>query len=186
MNPDDFYKKCLEGAEIPAADVAGVKRVLEVIRSEPSVMSRAEPPAGYEMELLKSLSRKLPETKTAPASAAPHRRKEDRRWWIFNPGFSWSLSGTLAITVFALVIGLNRQSPIQQVQQDADLLTQAAKKGPNRMVASWVASVGDSATQMRVAKADINTIAEEAVHSQNSAAFSDALDAVAHRMGLRQ
>ncbi len=180
MNPDDFYKKFLEGAEISAVDENGVKQVLEAIRLDSSVMNRAEAPAGYEEELLNNLNRRLP----AVNVTVPHRRKEDRRWWIFNPGFSWSLSGVLAVAVVVLVAGLRYEFYKSEQLVETDILTQTAKKGPNRMVANWVASVGDSATQIRVAHADINTIAEDMARSQNSAGIAHALEAVAHRMGL--
>lgn len=155
-----FVEKFLKDLDLAPHDEVGVSKVLEFLHTEPSVMSRAQAPTGYESDLLASLRAKLPPEKTAKvATPAPVKR----RLWIFSPQFSWSVSGTLAVLVAVLAIGYGRMRVIEvPVPAEGDFLVQAAAKAPTREIASWMSSVGDSATQIRVAQNDLTVVLEEA------------------------
>lgn len=173
MSPDEYAKKIL--AEIDGEHDLGMRKVLEILRTEPAVMNRAVAPVGYEKDLLASLSAKLPQLKLA--TRQPERRKS--RLWIFSPSFSWSISGTLAVLVVILSIGYGRLKVIEvPTTSEADFLVVAASKAPTREIASWVASTGDSANQIRVAQNDLTVLMEEAERQGSPLLWEKIYDAI--------
>ncbi len=185
MSPKDFHKKFLSDLDIPARDLDSVKKVLDVLQSEPTVMRRAVPPAGYEDELIKNLRMKLPPERSL--SAAPQRRKEDqvpKRSWFFSPAFSWSITGALTVMFVALTVTFRNHTTFETSLSPADLLAQAVRQTPSREIASWVASVGDSATQLRVVRSNMNAIAEEFCDNPDHHHVDQAINKVAADAGI--
>ena len=175
MSSDDFYKKHLE--ETGLAD-AGSKRVLEALRKNPRVMNRAEPPAGYEGELLAALRRQLPLEKKAP-QAAPKKRSSFSL--LRSPAFAWSLSGVFALAAFITVTNFRGESGSSQ----GDLLAQTARKGSAEAVGDWMASMGDTSIQRRVAMADIESAARDLASAKDRKVVEDVLEDVARTMGMK-
>lgn len=186
MSPDDFYKKFLDGVELSRSDEKGVKRVLNVLQSEPQVMSRAVPPAGYEDELLRSLRKRLP-PETVAVPALRQRRQDDRGWrrlWLRSSSFSWAVTG--ALTVFVCILSFSMRDKFSENVVSRDLLTATALRAPTGDLENWVATVGDSATQIRVAQTNINAIAEAMSRDDvDTAAIERALDKVAFDAGMK-
>lgn len=185
MNPEDFYKKFLDGAGLAPEQQEGAKRVLEVLRTEPAVMNRALPPAGYEADLLKSLRARLPQPSVP--MLVPQRRESDRAWWrlgIFSPYFSWTITGSLTVAVCVLAFHFRDQ--LTRNFSPADLLTATAKQVPSQDMENWVASIGDSATQFRVAQTNLNAIAEAmSLEGVGLSTVDQALDKVAGDAGMQ-
>lgn len=186
MSPDDFYKKFLDGVAIKSSDEKGVKKVLSILQSEPQVMSRAVPPAGYEDELLRSLRKRLP-PETVAVPALRQRRQEDRGWrrlWLRSTSFSWTVTG--ALTIFVCIFTFSMRDKFSENIVSRDLLTATALRAPAGDLENWVATVGDSATQIRVAQTNINAIAEAMSRDDvDAAAIERALDKVAGEAGMK-
>ena len=186
MSPEEFKKKFLEGVELKNSEQAGVEKVLRVLQSEPQVMNRAVPPAGYEDELLRALRKRLPAETAVAAPVPQRRRKDDRSWrrlWLFSPSFSWTLTGSFA--VFVAVFTFSLRDRLGGNFAPHDLLTATALRAPVNDLENWVASVGDSATQIRVAQTNINAIAEAMSRDVDSEAIERALDKVAGEAGMK-
>ena len=164
---------------------AGAEKALRALLENPDVMSRAEPPAGYEQRLLASLRAQRP-------IAAPNfgRKKSPTMWdtvsgFFRSPGVSWSLTGAMAVflaVIFMVRPGSRPEAAApEQVATNSkdDLLSQTAAKGGERVVSRWLASVGD--TGNRAESASLQGLARD-LGSQNRAAVDKALDEVARAM----
>lgn len=179
MSPDDFYKKHLDEAEFEAAQKEGAQKVLSVLRNQPATMSRAEPPLGYEEDLLRALRLKLPLQKATPVAPA------STGFWEFkflnSPALSWTMAGVFALV--AIVTTFNFRTAPESVS--GDLLAQTAQKGSVSEVDGWVASVGDGALQRRVARADMDTLAQDLESKEDSQVIESVLKDVARTMGMK-
>jgi len=185
---EEFWRKFSAELEVSGSDESGLRHVLEEIRQSPAAMSRAVPPAGYESELLGKLRDKLPATPSSRSEISERvrglrRRAMDHVPFFLRPSFSWGASSAfalLAVIGSITYIRMSRDHDRAQVAAldaaSGDLLSQTAAKGANRVVASWVESVGDGGTQMRVAQNDFVVLSGDLRNSRDVRALDRALE----------
>lgn len=176
MKPDDFAKKHLEGLGMSPSEEASTAKVLKFLQRQPSVLAPSEPPPGYEAELLAALRRKLPLEKEAPKKAATSKGSGG---FFSRPQFAWTFSAVFA--GIAMLTIWNYQEPRRG---DPDLLASTAVRGGRDAVDHWVASMGDSFHRQRVARADLDVLADD-LSAEKSERAEQILRDVAERMGMK-
>jgi hypothetical protein len=189
----DYLNKALAGADFgPGAETEGARRALRTLAEHPGAFARAEPPLGYEAQLLASLRAKLPPAKaataqpaakSAAAKSAPTRARGSVLAWALAGGFA-----ALAVGVFLRSErprgGAPELAAARSGGDGAAYLAAEARKGDAGSADAWLASMSDRAGQQRVARADIGTAAEDLANVQDRRKVDEVLRRVARQMGM--
>ena len=178
----DYLNKVLAGADFrPGAETEGARRALRTLAEHPGAFARAEPPLGYEAQLLASLRAKLPPAKAPAAQPIPR--------GVRGTVLAWALAGGFA----ALAVGVwlrGERPPSGDAElaaargNSAAYLAAEARKGDAGSTDAWLASMSDRAGQQRVARADIGTAAEDLAKVKDRRQVDEVLRRVARQMGM--
>jgi hypothetical protein len=174
MTRENDFKKMLREAGLKDENDTGAHLVLEELYRRPQVMSRAEPPPGYEDGLVHALRAKLPLEKRTKIAALPMSLPPRRRFSILDmvgsSGFAWSFSALVVL------LGVGSWFNFRDASTNAgtDFIVQTAQNGDAPSVNRWLASVGDSS--FRSGQAELE--------GYDAAQVDQALTEVARNIGM--
>jgi hypothetical protein len=178
----NYLDEVLAGADFrPGAETEGARRALRTLAEHPAAFARAEPPLGYEAQLLASLRAKLPPAKAPAAKPAPRSAR--------GMALVWTLAGGFAALAVGVWLRGERPSSggaeLAAARGDgAAYLAAEARKGDAGSTDAWLASMSDRAGQQRVARADIGTAAEDLANVKDRRKVDEVLRRVARQMGM--
>ena len=157
MNPEEKIKSLLaEINEEPATD-PNLGKALRIILESPSVLSRAEAPAGYERALCAAVFKKIEASKRSSRKSGSRTYLQLVRQLFVLPKISWILTPVLAIGLVFLVAHFERN----EHRKSMDLLAHTIQKGGPELTSAWLSTVGDSADRIKFAKSDFQGLSKD-------------------------
>jgi hypothetical protein len=168
--------------EIEVSDESGeLRSMLKDLSASPSKYGRAEPPAGYENQLIAALRTRLPLERPKAAIFSSQAGFLSR--FMASSKMAWSFSGVMAVFVAVMAFQSLRQNEVLSEQNATDYLAQTARLGSSEAVERWVASVADLGVQAQLEST--LGLAQE-LSAMDPALANQALEDVARSFGYKE